>query len=179
MTTTRRKIEQQVCEFAGPIVEDLGLDMVDVEYSRQGESQLLRIYLERESGISIDELQDASRALERSLEIEEILSGRYRLEVSSPGIDRPLKGPKDYRKRTGSRIHLRMFAPLEDGRRRLTGTVVEALEESLLLETDEGLRLELPYRDISSAKPEIDWDALLKKTPAPSSGGNRRPGGSS
>ena len=179
MTTVRQKIQHQVCKLADPIVEDLGLNLVDVEFSRHGGSQILRIYLERESGISIDELQEASRALERSLEIEDILSGQYRLEVSSPGIDRPLKGPADYRKSTGSRVHLKLFAPLEDGRRRLTGTLVEAQEESLLLETDEGLRLTLPYRDISSARPEVDWDALLKKAPATPSGGTRRPGSSS
>ena len=178
MTTTRQKIQHQVCKLAGPIVEDLGLDLVDVEYSRHGESQLLRIYLEHEDGISVDQLQEASRALERSLEIEDILSGRYRLEVSSPGIDRPLKGRNDYRKHIGSRVHIKMFAPVDDGRRRLTGTILEAQEESLLLETDEGVRQTIPYHEISRAKPEIDWDALLKKAPAPSSGGSA-PGSSS
>lgn len=176
MTTARQKIQHQVCELASPIVADLGLDLVDVEFSRQGESQLLRIFLDRDGGISVDDLQEASRALERSLEIEDILSGRYRLEVSSPGIDRPLKGRNDYLKRTGTRIHLKMFSPLDDGRRRLTGTIADAREESLLLDTDEGVRLTIPYREISRARPEIDWDALLKKAPAPSSGRAGREG---
>jgi len=179
MTTARQKIQHQVCELAGPILAELGLDLVDVEFSRQGSSQLLRIFLDRDGGISLDELQEASRALERSLEIEDILSGRYRLEVSSPGIDRPLKGRNDYRNRIGTRIHLKLFSPLDDGRRRLTGTIVDAPEESLLLDTDEGVRLTISYREISRAKPEIDWDALLKKTPAPASDGDRRQGGTS
>jgi ribosome maturation factor RimP len=167
MTTARQRIQHRVCELASPIVANLGLDLVDVEFSRQGGSQLLRIFLDRDGGVSLDELQEASRSLERSLEIEDILSGRYRLEVSSPGIDRPLKGRNDYFKRTGTRIQIKMFSPLHDGRRRLTGTIVDAREESLLLETDEGARLTIPYREISSARPEVDWDALLKKSPAP------------
>ena len=80
MTTERQRIQQRVCGIAAPVVEDLGLELVDVEYSRRQGSQILRIFLEGEGGVSVDQLQEASRALERSLEVEDVLTGQYRLE---------------------------------------------------------------------------------------------------
>jgi ribosome maturation factor RimP len=163
MTTARQKVQERVADLVAPIIKELGLALVDVEYSRQGAAQVLRIFIEREGGVTVDELQAASRILEKTLEVEEILSGRYRLEVSSPGIDRPLKRPADFRKRIGERIRLKAFSSLPDGKRRLKGTLLDASDDEILLEADSGDRLAIPYREISSAAPEIDWNALLKK----------------
>lgn len=167
MTNRRQLIQETAVEIAAPIVEDMGLELVDVEFSRHGQDQVLSLYLDRNGGITVDELQEASRSVETALEIDEVIQGRYRLEVSSPGIDRPWKRRSDFEKNIGVRVKLKTFSPLPDGSRILAATLVGVDDENALLETDDGQRMSVTFDDISSARPEINWNQLLKRTRDP------------
>jgi ribosome maturation factor RimP len=167
VTNRRQLIQEKAVKIAAPIVEDMGLDLVDVEFSRHGQDQVLALYLDRNGGITVDELQEASRSVETALEIDEVIRGRYRLEVSSPGIDRPWKRRSDFEKNVGARVKLKTFSPLPDGSRILVATLVGVDDKNALLETDDGQRISVTFDDISSARPEIDWNQLLKRTKDP------------
>jgi ribosome maturation factor RimP len=169
VTTKRQRIQQDVRQLAAPIVEELGLEFVDVEFTRHGRDQVLTLFLDRAEGIAVDELQQASRAVEKALEIEEIITGPYRLEVSSPGIDRSLKNLSDYRKNVGTRVRIKTFSPLPVFGRMLTGTIAGVEGQKVTVETHDGSRVCVPLSEISSARPEIDWEEILRK-PAPPRG---------
>lgn len=167
MTNRRQVVQEKAVKIAAPIVAEMGLDLVDVEFSRQGQDQVLSLYLDRNGGITVDELQEASRSVETALEIDEVVRGRYRLEVSSPGIDRPWKKRSDFEKNVGARAKLKTFSPLPDGSRLIVATLVGVDGDKALLETDDGQRVSVTFDDISSARPEIDWNQLLKRTKSP------------
>jgi ribosome maturation factor RimP len=167
VTTRRQKIQQDVKELAAPIAEELGLELVDVEFTRHGRDQVLTLFLDRAEGIPVDELQQASRAIEKALEIEEIIVGRYRLEVSSPGIDRPLKTLSDYRKNVGTRVQIKTFSPHPLFGRILTGTIAGVEDQKVTVDADDGSRACVSLSEISSARPQIDWEEILKKPALP------------
>ena len=166
MVTKRQQTRAAAAETARPIIEELGLELVDVEFSGRGPDQSLCLYLDRPGGITVDELQEASRAVEAALEVAEVVPGSFRLEVSSPGIDRPLKRLEDFSRYIGEKVRLKAFAPLPDGSRQIRGVLVKAGERGVEIEADDGHRLVLAYDDIASARPEIDWDHLLKRSAA-------------
>ena len=105
-----------------------------------------------------------------------MVPGRYRLEVSTPGIGRPWKRIRDFERNIGSRVSIRLFSPLADGRRRLKGTLAGLDGEKILLDTEDGHRLEIPLSGISRAKPDIDWDQLLRKKKKPTPAGEPQGG---
>jgi ribosome maturation factor RimP len=165
MTTRRRKIQEKARVTAAPIIAEMGLEIVDVEFLRRDGSEVLCFYLDRPGGIGVDDLKEASRAIENILEVTEIVDGRYRLEVSSPGIDRPLRSKDDFTRHRGSLVKIRLFEPLPDGARSLAGVIVAVKGEHLILRREgEDLELSLPLDNIARAKPQIDWQALLKGT---------------
>ena len=92
------------------------------------------------------------------------------MAVEDPGLDRPLKRAEDFRKKLGSRVKLKLFSPLPDGRRHVSGTIAGASDAEITLDPGDAPPLTRPLREISSARPEIDWDELLKK----SSGSGRK-----
>lgn len=163
MTTRRQKIQDKARQAAEPVIAGLGLEIVDIEFLRRDGAQVLCFYLDRPGGITVDELQKASRSIEKTLEVSEIVDGRYRLEVSSPGIDRPLRSRDDFLGNRGVKVKLKLFDPLPDGSRNLTAVIVGVEGDELVVrrpdrDADETVSL----GNIARAKPEIDWQALLK-----------------
>ena len=173
MSSKKQMVQEAVLKVASPIIEEMGLELVDVELTHHGRDQVLRLYLDRDGGITVDELQEASRAVETVLEVDEVVRGAYRLEVSSPGLDRPLKRRSDYEKNLGSRVKVKTFTPLPDGSRTFAATLVGLREEDALFEKDDGGRLAVPLDNISSARPDIDWTELLKGRGAAAAGQSR------
>jgi ribosome maturation factor RimP len=163
MTTRRKKIQEKARQAAGPVIAGMGLEIVDVEFLRRDGAQVLCFYLDRPGGITVDELQEASRSIENTLEVSEVVDGRYRLEVSSPGIDRPLRSREDFLKHKGARVKLKLFDPLPDGSQNLTAVIVAVEGDSLVFrrpanDADETVDI----GNIARARPVIDWQALLK-----------------
>ncbi len=160
----RQQAEASAAAIAAPILAGLGLELIEVQLTGPARSPVLRFTLDHPGGgVTVDELQAASTALETALEVAEIVPGRYSLEVSSPGLDRPWKRPEDFARHAGERAAFKLFAPLPDGRRQLTGRVVGVGGESVRFEPDGGEPLEIPFENIANARPEVDWAALLRR----------------
>lgn len=148
-------------ETIRPVVEGAGLELVEVSLHRGQGRSLLRVTIDREGGVDLDAIAEASQRISRRLDLQGFDPGPYSLEVSSPGIERPLKAPQDFTKRVGERVKVKTAGPV-DGAQSFTGTLVEAGPESVRIATDQGER-SLLYGDIASARTVADWEAELKE----------------
>lgn len=167
----RQQVEADVESIAAPTLAALELEIVEVALTGPAREPTLRLSVDRPGGgVTVDELQAASTAIETALEVAEVLSGRYRLEVSSPGIDRPWKRLDDFRRHVGERAGVKTFAPLPDGSRHFVGRVVAVEDGVVHFAPDAGAPVAVAFSNIASARPEIDWAALLR-------GRKRTPGG--
>jgi ribosome maturation factor RimP len=156
-----------------PVVETAGLEFVDVAFHRQEDRRVLRVTVDRAGGVDLDTISEVSERISRRLDIEGFDPGPYSLEVSSPGVERPLREPRDFGRRVGELVKVRTARPVE-GSRTLTGRIVEAGPERLRIATDEGER-EVPYDDLSSARTVVDWNAeMARRAGRTSEEGGRR-----
>lgn len=145
-------ITQRIEEIIAPTVESMGFEVVRIRMTGGDHAPIVQIMLDRQQGggISIDECAKVSRQISVVLDVEEVLSGRYNLEVSSPGIDRPLVRLGDYVRYVGHEAKLEMAMPLND-RKRFRG-IIEAVEGELVRMKCDGELFDLPFTDISTAK---------------------------
>jgi len=144
-------------ELLLPGAETLGIELVAVELSG-GDSSIVRVYIDTPNGVTVDDCAKASRQFSAILDVEDPISNKYTLEVSSPGMDRPLAKPIHFKAVVGQDVKIKM-ATLVDGRRRFTGELIEATEEFAVVEVD-GEQSELPYSDMDRARliPVYDFD---------------------
>ncbi|HEX7045699.1 MAG TPA: ribosome maturation factor RimP [Burkholderiales bacterium] len=131
-------------------VQALGFELVDVELTGGRQHQTLRVYIDGPRGVTVDDCADVSRQLSAILDVEDPFPGSYTLEVSSPGLDRPLVTPADFRRFQGAMIKVRMLQPV-GGRRNFTGRLVDATEDAAVVEVD-GERFRLSYQAIERAR---------------------------
>jgi ribosome maturation factor RimP len=136
----------QLEDIIMPVVNGLGYELWGIEYLPQGKHSVLRVYIETEQGILIEDCEKVSRQLSAVLDVEEPISGHYVLEVSSPGLDRPLFNAKQYQRYLGQRIQIRVRRPI-DGRRRFVGTLQAASDEELTLDI-EGTELRVALAEV-------------------------------
>ncbi|AMV72077.1 ribosome maturation factor RimP [Desulfuromonas carbonis] len=114
---TQASLLENIQRLLAPILAELGLEGVDLEYLREGRDLVLRIFIDKPGGVTLDDCAEVSREFGAILEIENLIPGAYRLEVSSPGIDRALKKPEDFRRFAGERVKLKTLEQLDpDGR---------------------------------------------------------------
>lgn len=132
-----------------PGAEALGYELVAVELSG-GDTSIVRIYIDNPGGVTIDDCAKASRQFSAILDVEDPISNRYTLEVSSPGMDRPLAKPIHFKAVVGQDVKIKMTT-LVNGRRRFSGELVEATNEFAVVEVD-GEQSELPYADMDRAR---------------------------
>ena len=116
-------------------VQALGFELVDVELMGGRQHQTLRVYIDSSHGVTVDDCAEVSRQLSAILDVENPFSSSYTLEVSSPGLDRPLVTPADFRRFQGATIKVRLFSGIE-GRRNFTGRLIEATADGVLIEVD-------------------------------------------
>jgi len=100
-----------------PLLESAGMELVDLEFKREGRDWFLRLFIDKDGGVTLDDCAEVSREVGSLLEVEDPIPSAYRLEVSSPGLDRPLKKPADFERFRGSLVKLRTYEKLDpDGR---------------------------------------------------------------
>lgn len=110
-------LTEKIAALILPVVEDHGLELVEVEYQREGRDWFVRIFIDKIGGVTLDDCADLSREVDDLLEVEELITHAYRLEVSSPGLDRPLKQASDYQRFAGEPVKLKTYESLDpDGR---------------------------------------------------------------
>ena len=138
-------------EMLETAVRSLGYELVGVEYRGGGKGGgLLRVYIDSEQGITVDDCQKVSYQVSGVLDVNDPIPGHYTLEVSSPGMDRPLFRPEDYRRFAGSLVKLRLAYPV-DGRRKFTGRLRGLDDGNVLLEL-EGAQVSLPLEQVEQAR---------------------------
>jgi len=130
-------------------VQALGLDLWGVELIQQGKYSLLRIYIEREEGVAIEDCEKVSRQVSALLDVEDPIAGEYTLEVSSPGMDRPLFSIEHYVQYIGSEVDLKLRRPI-DGRRKFKGQIIK-VSEGIVGLLVEGSEYDLEFPDIEKA----------------------------
>ncbi|RMF46827.1 MAG: ribosome maturation factor RimP [Deltaproteobacteria bacterium] len=131
-------VVEKVAQLAEPIALDFGFEIVDIEYRREGSSWFLRFFIDKPGGITLDDCADFSREIDPVIEAEGVISHAYRLEVSSPGLDRPLKKPADFVRFVGEPVKIRTHERLDpDGRgherKTFSGLLVDADEAGFTL----------------------------------------------
>jgi ribosome maturation factor RimP len=143
--------------LVGPVVESAGLELVEVAFRTEGGRRVLRVTVDREGGVDLDTISRISEAISRRLDLEDAIAGSYALEVSSPGVERPLKVPEGLERRVGELVRLKTSAPVE-GSRTHTGSIVSVDGQDVVLSTEQGER-RLRLEDVSAARTVFDWNA--------------------
>ncbi len=141
-----------------PVVEDEGLELVDLEWMSLAGQWVLRVYMDKEGGVTLDDCQRVSRRLNPVLDVEDLIPSRYNLEVSSPGLNRRLKKASDFRRFLGRRARIELSSSLQ-GRRRFRGKLagISGEEETeIVLEMEGGEVVHLPLADIGKARLEVE-----------------------
>lgn len=140
----------RLLELIAPSVEAMGYELWGCELSKPGKESLLRVYIEREQGVTVDDCAKLSRQIAAVLDVEDPISGAYRLEVSSPGLDRPLYKIAHYKRYIGKKAHVRLRLPRE-GRRNFTGVIESVEDQSITLCLEMGETLVVLLSDIDKA----------------------------
>lgn len=145
-----------------PVAGDLGLRLVDLEFASAGKHSVLRIFLDREGGIGLEELARASHEIETVLDAHEDVPGVYSLECSSPGVNRRLRGQADFEAHLGMKIRLRTLDPI-DGSRNFRGELTRVGQDDLELAVLKGPVVRIPLAAIEKANYEHDFDRDLRE----------------
>jgi ribosome maturation factor RimP len=156
-----KEIVDRVRAIAEPIVSDEGMELVDVEYRRESKGWVLRLYLDKEGGVTLDDCTRISQEVGRSLDVEDFIQIPYTLEVSSPGLFRPLKTEKDFMKYRHSLIKVKTLDPIQN-RRQFKGRLLGVSANRIEMEVEGGI-FQIPLSNVAKANLEVDPDLLLKE----------------
>jgi ribosome maturation factor RimP len=149
-----KEIEGLVEKLVSEIIKGTALELVDVEYVKERD-WYLRVYLAKEGGIGVDDCQGVSGRLEEKLDELDPIKDSYFLEVSSPGLDRPLKKAKDFARHLGDKVEVHTFAPV-NGKKTLVGTLVSADDGSISLDID-GSPMSIPRDQASLVRLHVEF----------------------
>jgi len=147
-------VTEKVRVLVQPILDSLGLELFDLTYSQAGKG-LLRVFIDKEGGVNLDDCQAVSRELGILLDVKEIVPGSYRLEVSSPGINRPMRHEADYQKYAGSKIKVKLVRKIAD-RKTFVGINRGVSEGKVKLEISPEETVEIPLHEVARANLDVD-----------------------
>lgn len=139
-----------------PTISGLGYELLGIDRARAGEAQLLRLYIDRPEGITLEDCERVSRQVSDVLEVEQAMRGEFTLEVSSPGVDRPLFTLDQHRRYLGEHVRLRL-RNLVNGRRRVSGRLTEVTGDALILDLD-GAAFVVPFSDVDRSRLIPAWE---------------------
>lgn len=150
-----KRVPDKLQALVEPVVTSMGYEFVGLDYQGRGNNSLLRVYIDSEQGINVDDCASVSRQLSAALDVDDPIHGQYTLEVSSPGLDRPLFTVEHFERFTGSKVQVRLGVPLQ-GRRKFRGNLMGVEGDEVIVVVDEE-EFRLPLADIEQAKvvPEI------------------------
>jgi ribosome maturation factor RimP len=154
-----RSVVDRISEAVSPILWTLGLELADVICVGQGPRSVIRIFIDKPEGVTLDDCERAHKALGPALDVADPFPHAYTLEVSSPGLDRPFKRIQDYRRAVGRRVALKLREPLA-GQWRLVGTLADVTEDAVTLEVSEpppSRTVTVEHKVIAEAKRVVTW----------------------
>lgn len=150
------KIASIVYQMAEPICVEQGVELVDVEYLKEGDQYVLRVYLDKPEGISLDDCQNVSSVLSDLLDEKDPITDTYTLEVSSPGIDRPLKKDADFVRFAGHNVDISTYTAVKDKKKKFTAELIGLVDGKIAVQID-GERLEIPRDQISQIRLAVEF----------------------
>jgi ribosome maturation factor RimP len=156
------RIAEQVKTLITPVIADAQMELVDVEYTREGQVHYLRIFIDKPGGVTLDDCQTISRECEVLLDVEDFIQTQYVLEVSSPGLDRPLKKKEDYHRFRDRLIKIRTYRAV-DGRKKFLGRLIDLADDPeaetcvVTIRTKDDNEIQIPYDLIASARLEVEF----------------------
>lgn len=146
-----KKIQEIIYNLALPIVENMGLELASVEFVKEGANWYLRLYIDREKGVDLEDCERVSRVISDLLDQKDPIAQSYFLEVSSPGIERLLQQEKDFIRFQGKYVNVHLYKPLE-GRKQIKGRLGDVDSSLLRLIMEDGVVLEIPREKISQVR---------------------------
>ena len=132
----REDYEAKTEQLIAPIIAANHVELYDVDYIKEGQDWYLRVYIDKEGGVTIDDCQAVSRAFNEVLDKENYIADQYIFEVSSPGLTRPLKKEKDYEKSIGRLLDIKLYKPVE-GKKEYAGILKEYNKDIIIIESDD------------------------------------------
>lgn len=156
------RILEKLEAIISPILENLGYQLVDCELITNTGRMILRVYIDKDGGITIGDCSSVSRSIGDVIEIEDILKKAYSLEVSSPGLDRPLRKPEDFKRFSGSTVKLKTARPV-NGRSNYKG-LLEGMDGNDIVIRVDGVECRVPITELSKARVEPDEASFKSKT---------------
>jgi ribosome maturation factor RimP len=145
----------RLTQLVVPVVEDLGCELVELQFRREGHGWVLRLVIDNENGVGIDDCARISREVAHLLEVEDPIEQAYSLEVSSPGLDRPLKCEKDFLRCKGKKAKVVVREPIE-GQNQCIGLIEDVTQESVTLAIDHGI-IEIPFAKMKKARLVVEF----------------------
>lgn len=150
-----KQAPEHLVNLLEPIVEGMGYECVGIEYHPHPRHGLLRIYIDSEAGIQVDDCSKVSHQISGVLDVEDPISGNYQLEVSSPGADRPFFKIEQFEQFVGSTVAMNLFSAIQ-GRKKITG-MIEKVEDGMILLQENGQLFTVPFNVISKARLVPDY----------------------
>jgi len=147
-----------------PLVEDLGYEFVGLEYGSNPKNPVVVLYIDTEEGIAVEDCERVSREVAALLDVEDPIPGRYNLEISSPGLDRPLFTPEHFEQFAGEVANVTLYAP-QEGRRKFKGRILGTEGDQIKLALDDSEVL-LEMANVAKARLVPDYDNLFSKREA-------------
>ena len=136
-----------------PVVESSGLELVDVALAKESGRRVLKVVVDKDGGVDLDTIAAASQKVSRALDLEGYAPGPYSLEVSSPGLERPLRSPRDFERKVGEKVKVKVGG---DEPATHTGVLQEAGEDGIVVVSEQG-EVRIAYADIASARTVFEW----------------------
>lgn len=152
----RETYEKKTEELITPLIDAEGFELVDVEYVKEGADWYLRVYIDKDGGITVNDCEKISRAFNEILDREDYIDDAYIFEVSSPGLLRPLKKDKDYQRNLGKLLEVKLFAPL-NGVKDFEAELKSYDKESATLVMDDDTEVTVKRSEISLIRPAIEF----------------------
>jgi ribosome maturation factor RimP len=154
-------IVEKITSVTLPLLDSLGMELVELEYRKEGQGMVLRLFIDKPGGIMLDDCADVSRELSELLDVEEVIQCHYNLEVSSPGLNRPLNKPSDYERYAGRLVKVRTFEMVADDagnpRKTFLGTLAGLKDGVVSLTLKEGQSASIPLDKIAKTNLEFEF----------------------
>ncbi len=158
---TKVDVVTRITALAMPLLDSLGIELVEIEFRNEGQGMVLRLFIDKPGGIMLDDCAAVSRELSELIDVEEIISSEYNLEVSSPGLNRPLTKPADYERYTGKLVKVRTYEMVADaaGNRRKTflGHLEGLKDGTVHMRLKEGQSAAIPFEKVAKANLEFEF----------------------
>lgn len=150
-------IEEKVEKLVKPIIENLGYELYDVEYAKEGKNYYLRIFIDNEKGIDLNDCEKVNDSITDILDEENYIKEQYFLEVSSPGIERVLRKEEHLKKSIGEEINIKLFKKDEKGNKEFLGRLKDFDQNEIIIEQEEK-EIKIERKNIAQIKTVYNWD---------------------